>query len=366
MRILQISSASSFGGGERYVVDLSNSLAERGHDVYVAVRPQSPLTRFLQLPIGNIKTFPLRNALDAQSARALARLVKENNIEVVHAHMARDYSLAAYASRSKPGPKFLVTRHVLFPLNGIHRRTLAKANRLIAVSSAVARQLSSQRLVPDQKIALVPNGIEVDRFVHACKSFDRASFLHANNLPQDCLLVGSIGELRKLKRHDDLIKAARIVADKTPEAHFVIAGVDTSSEGANRKELLELVKHLNLEDRVHLLGWLDDAEKLLCALDVFVSASETESFGLSIVEAMASGTAVVATRTEGAQEVVEDGVTGVLVNIGDVEELAHVIVRLLEDMKLRQEMSVRSQAAAKMRFTLGRMVDEIEKVYLES
>jgi len=81
---------------------------------------------------------------------------------------------------------------------------------------------------------------------------------------------------------------------------------------------------------------------------------------------MASGTAVVATRTEGAQEVVEDGVTGVLVNIGDVEELAHVIVRLLEDMKLRQEMSVRSQAAAKMRFTLGRMVDEIEKVYLES
>jgi len=172
--------------------------------------------------------------------------------------------------------------------------------------------------------------------------------------------------LRKLKRHDDLIKAAMIVADKTPEAHFVIAGVDTSSEGANRKELLELVKHLNLEDRVHLLGWLDDAEKLLCALDVFVSASETESFGLSIVEAMASGTAVVATRTEGAQEVVEDGVTGVLVNIGDVEELAHVIVRLLEDMKLRQEMSVRSQAAAKMRFTLGRMVDEIEKVYLES
>jgi len=366
MRILQISSASSFGGGERYVVDLSNSLAARGHDVYVAVRPQSPLTRFLQLPTGNIKTFPLRNALDAQSARALARLVKEKNIEVVHAHMARDYSLAAYASRSKPRPKFFVTRHVLFPLNGIHRRTLAKANRLIAVSNAVARQLSSQRLVADQKIALVPNGIAVDRFVQACKSFDRPAFLLANNLPQHCLFVGSIGELRKLKRHADLIKAARIVADKVPEAHFVIAGVDTSPDGATRKELIQLVKHLKLEDRVHLLGWLDDAENLLCALDVFVSASETESFGLSIVEAMASGTAVVATRTDGAQEVVEDGITGVLVNIGNIEELADAIVRLLQDKKLRQDMSERSQAAAKMRFTLGRMVDEIEKVYLES
>ena len=363
MRILQISSASSFGGGERYVVDLSNSLAARGHDVYVAVRPQSPLTRFLQLPTGNIKTFPLRNALDAQSARALARLVKEKNIEVVHAHMARDYSLAAYASRSKPRPKFFVTRHVLFPLNGIHRRTLAKANRLIAVSNAVARQLSSQRLVPDQKIAIVPNGIEVDRFVHACKSFDRAAFLHANNLPQDCLLVGSIGELRKLKRHDDLIKAARIVADKVPEAHFVIAGVDTSTDGANRRELIELVKHLQLEDRVHLLGWLDDAEKLLCALDVFVSASETESFGLSIVEAMASGTAVVATRTEGAQEVIEDQVTGVLIDIGNVEGLAEAIVGLLKDPDRRRSISERSQAVAQIRFTLNRMVDDIEKIY---
>jgi glycosyltransferase involved in cell wall biosynthesis len=363
MRILQISSASSFGGGERYVVDLSNSLAKRGHDVYVALRPHSPLTRFLQLPSANIKTVPLRNALDAQSARALARIVKEKNIEIVHAHMARDYSLAAYASRSQPRPKFVVTRHVLFSLNGIHRRTLARANRVIAVSNAVARQLSSQRLVPDQKIALVPNGIDVDRFLRAGENFDRKALFRTWNVPEDCLLVGSIGELRKLKRHDDLIKAAKIVAGQVPDAHFVIAGVDTSPTGANRKELIELVKHLKLEDRVHFLGWLDDAEKLLCALDVFVSASETESFGLSIAEAMASGTAVVATRTEGAQEVVEDQVTGVLVDIGDVEGLANAIVELLKDSTLRQSMGERSQASAQRRFTLSRMVDAIEKVY---
>ena len=193
------------------------------------------------------------------------------------------------------------------------------------------------------------------------QEFRSRGFLHANNLPQDCLLVGSIGELRKLKRHDDLIKAARIVADKVPEAHFVIAGVDTSTDSANRRELIELIKHLQLEDRVHLLGWLDDAEKLLCALDVFVSASETESFGLSIVEAMASGTAVVATRTEGAQEVIEDQVTGVLIDIGNVEGLAEAIVGLLKDPDRRRSISERSQAVAQIRFTLNRMVDDIEK-----
>jgi glycosyltransferase involved in cell wall biosynthesis len=366
MRILQISSASSFGGGERYVVDLSNSLTERGHDVYVAVRPHSPLTKFLKLSANNIKTLPLRNALDPQSARGLARLVSEKRIDVVHAHMARDYSLAAYAARAKPKPKFIVTRHVLFPLSGFHRRTLSGANAIIAVSSAVARQVSSQRLVPDQKIALVPNGIDVERFVRACANFDRTSFLKSMDLPSSRLLVGSIGELRKLKRHDDLVKAARIVANKLPDAHFVIAGVDTSPSGENRKKLVDLVNQSKLEDRVHFLGWLDDAEKLLCALDVFVSASETESFGLSIAEAMASGTAVVATRTEGAQEVVDDQVTGLLVNIGNIEELANAIVRLLEDAELRRSMGEQSRAAAKKRFTLERMVNQIEKVYLES
>src|SRR6478672_4592493 len=228
MRILQISSASSFGGGERYLVDLSNALLERGHELFVALRPESPILKHLQVPSQNIKTLPLRNALDARSAQGLARLVKQNGIEVVHAHMARDYSLAAYAARSYPKPKFFVTRHVLFPLSRLHRRTLSRATKVIAVSRAVARQLNEQQIVPAEKIAIIPNGIDVDRFVNACDKFDRADLLKAKNLPGDCLLVASIGELRRLKRHDDLIRAAAIVQRRMDNAHFVIAGIDTS------------------------------------------------------------------------------------------------------------------------------------------
>ena len=179
MRILQISSASSFGGGERYLVDLANALQARGHEVWVALRPQSPIVRHLHLPRHNIEVLPLRNALDASSARGLARLVKQNAIEVVHAHMARDYSLASYATRSYPKPKFFVTRHVLFPLNRLHRRILSNANKVIAVSKAVAQQLAAERIVPNDKIAVVANGIDVDRFANACVGFDRNAFLMA-------------------------------------------------------------------------------------------------------------------------------------------------------------------------------------------
>jgi len=365
MRILQISSASSFGGGERYLVDLSNALVERGHEVFVALRPDSPLQNQLRVQSQNIKTLPLRNALDARSAQGLARLVKQNGIEVVHAHMARDYSLAAYAARSYPKPKFFVTRHVLFPLSRLHRRTLSTATKVIAVSRAVARQLKEQQIVPNEKIAVVPNGIDLDRFANACQSLDRVDLLKARDLPDDCLLVSSIGELRRLKRHDDLIKAAAIVQRSVDNVHFVIAGVDTSPSGENHKALLDLVNELNLSRRVHLLGWLDDAEQLLCATDVFVSASETESFGLSIAEAMASGTAVVATRTEGAQEVVTDQQSGLLVPIGDVEELARSVIELLTNTETRKRMAQQAAADARSRFSLTRMVDEIEKLYVE-
>jgi glycosyltransferase involved in cell wall biosynthesis len=346
LNILQISSASSFGGGERYVADLTNALTKRGHELYIAVRPNSPLPRHLRLPSERIVTLPLRNALDVQSARALDKFVRQQRIDIVHAHMARDYSLAAYAARRRE-TKFIVTRHVLFQLNRLHRHTLARATKVIAVSQAVARELRASGVANEQQIAVIPNGVDVERFNRA------------RTEPQDGLLVGSIGELRTLKRHDDFIRAAAQVASRFPNAQFVLAGT-----GAGREELEELVVDLALEDKFRFLGWVEEAEQLLSEMDVFVSASETESFGLAIVEAMAAETAVVATATEGACEVIENQQTGLLVPIGNVDQIAAAVMSLLEDRDKREAIARRARQAANDRFSLTRMVDEIERIYL--
>jgi glycosyltransferase involved in cell wall biosynthesis len=364
LKILQISSASSFGGGERYVADLTNALVARGHDVYVAVRPGSPLPRHLQLSPEKIFALPLRNALDVQSAHALDRFVRRREIEVVHAHMARDYSLASYAAQRNRDTKFIATRHVLFKLNRLHRHTLSRAVRVIAVSQAVAKELRAARILNDKQIAVIPNGIDVERFSKTCADFDRGQFLRSIQLPVDGHLVGSVGELRTLKRHDDFIRAAALIAEKFSETQFVLAGVDTSESGEVRKQLEKLVAELGLRDRFHFPGWMDEAEKLLCAMDVFVSASETESFGLAIVEAMAAGTAVVATATEGAREVIEDQKTGILVPIGDVKRIAESVISLLADPEKRSAIATQSIQSAATRFSLKRMVDEIEALYL--
>jgi glycosyltransferase involved in cell wall biosynthesis len=177
-------------------------------------------------------------------------------------------------------------------------------------------------------------------------------------MPAGTPLVGSIGELRTLKRHDDFIRAAALILKEFPETQFVLAGV-----GEAREQLEKLVTELGLTDCFHFLGWLDDADKLLCAMDVFVSASETESFGLAIVEAMAAETAVVATATEGAKEVIEDQKTGVLVPIGDVQRIAQSVLNLLRDPEKRRAIATQSAQSAAKKFSLTRMVDDIEKIY---
>lgn len=360
MRILQISSAASFAGGERHFVDLTNALAARGHELYAAVRPNSPLIPQLQIPPDNIKIVALRNAFDVVSAHQLESLVEQQRIDVVHAHMARDYSLAAYATRRNSTTKFVVTRHVLFPLNRFHKRTLAHASRVIAVSEATAKCLKSLALVPPEKIAVIRNGIDVQRFRQAR---GRTAYRATLGVPDDCKLIGTIGELRRLKRHDDFIKAAAIVARDNPSAYFVLAGSPTSSDAVERTSLEQLVDKLGLSERFRFLGWLDDSAALLGSLDVFVSASETESFGLVIAEAMASGAVVVATATEGAREIISEGETGLVVPIGAVDQMATAITALLTDDRRRREFAARGERRVAELFSLERMVDETEKLY---
>jgi len=367
LKILQISSAQSFGGGERHVADLANSLTIRGHEVYAVVRPSSPLLRKLhQLPQANIRTLPLRNALDVPSANELARLARQIGAEVIHAHMARDYPLAAFAARGKHPAKLILTRHVLFPLKRFQSRVFSRASRVIAVSEAVARQLKGQQLLQPERISVVRNGVDVERLNEARRTSNRAALSRGLEFPENCLLVGTVGDLNPLKGHDVFIQAAVNVVASYPQARFLIVGGDSTSGNKTLSALKELIARLSLSDRIRMLGEVEDVAPFLAAMDVFVSASQTESFGLAMVEALASSLPVVATNTKGAQEIIREAETGFLVPIGQSQALAESINRLLANADLRERMGHLAYQDASERFQLEQMVDAIEKIYEES
>lgn len=365
MRILHINSARTFGGGERHTADLANALHRRGHEVFAAASPHSPLVAELKrLPSENIFELPLRNALDVQSAIELARRVREKEIEIIHAHVARDYLLAVLASK-RSNAALVLTRHLERPLKSVHRWTLSRVARVIAVSKAVEHALIEQRIFPSEKIRHIPNGIDVGRFERGAQSFDVESLRRELGI-KGRLLVGIAGELREHKGQVDFIRAAHnIIARESSDVEFVIAGEDASPRKEYRAHLEKLAAELGIQSRLHFTGWLSDVATLLPALDVFVSSSHVEPFGLVMVEAMAAGVPVVATATGGAREIVEDGVTGKLVAVGDVESLAEAVSALLANESERRRMGERARARARASFSLERMVAETEALYRE-
>ena len=351
MRILQVCSVTTFGGGERHLADLSRALNDLGHEVYAASVPGSPLSDELSF-LPHERTLALNKRSYVTNVKSLVAYVRAHNIEIVHAHAARDYHLAALAVRLAPRGQLVLTRHALFPLRSINRALLRNVGCVIAVSEAVAESVRSSGVIKASKITVVHNGIDVDRFTRPA-------------VGDGPVLVGTVGHLAPIKGHDVFVRAAALVSAHHPEARFVVIGEDKSPEMTNRKSLESLISELGLTEIVSLPGWRDDMAAALSSLTLFVSAARSEPFGLAIVEAMAAGLPVVATASEGALEIIEDNVTGKLVPIDDPDALAHTINDLLDNPFERSRLAHNAHLAARDRYSLERMARDTERVYSE-
>ena len=348
---------TTFGGGERHLADLSHALVGRGHDVYAAMVPGSELSEELSF-LPEERTFALSRRNYLKNLIRLAQFVRAQGIEIVHAHAARDYHLAALVVKLASRGRLVLTRHTLFPLKGINKPLLSGARRVIAVSRAVAESLGQNGVIDSSKITVVHNGIDTERFGRS------VSVAGARNgyFP---MLVGTVGHLAPIKGHDVFVRAAALTTARRRGVRFVIIGEDKSPEMGHRKTLESLVAELGLSGSVTMPGWRDDVPAALASLTLFVSAARSEPFGLAIVEAMAAGLPVIATSSEGAREIIEDGVSGKLVAAGNHEALAHAIDHLLDDLNERERLGRNAFLAAQERFSLTRMVTDTEQVYRE-
>ena len=360
MRILHISSAKTFGGGERHFVDLTRELEARGHGVFVGVRPTNEWQDRLDfLPPERFLHVSIRNSFGMFSARRIAGFVKENKIELIHAHVARDYVAASVAARSVGNVKLILTRHVLFPMKSFHRFALRNVDAAIAVSTAVREQL--EKIFPPAKVHVIPNGIRVSAVDDGARAVLRREFRGLHSIPDKVPLVATIGELKVLKGQRDFVLAANEIVKSIPECRFLVAGLDHSIDKSFRRELKRLVRVFDMEENFVWLDWLDDTRPLLAAADIFVSPSHSESFGLAILDAMIAGCPVVATATGGAIELIPD--PKALVPIKDPLSLADAVCWYLEHAEDRDQLANMLRTTASERFSLARMVDATEALY---
>ncbi len=362
MRILQVSSARAFGGGERHLADLSRSLAERGHEVYAAIERGSPLREPLLagLAPANVFELSLNNLLDMRGAFKLGLFARANRIEIIHAHVARDYlPTFLVTTRRSHAPRLVATRHVLFPLGRVNRNVLSRASRVIAVSEAVARSLRAQGGFDHEKIRVVANGVDLRRFEDARAAFEREEL---GSEARRALRVGIVGELSEVKNQEDFVRAAALLAEEFgASVEFLVVGDEAARSGVYGERLESLISELRLTQGVRLIRSCEDVAPLIASLDVLVSASRSEAFGMVMVEAAACCVPVVATATEGAKEIIKDGETGLIVPIDDARALASAVAVLLRDEELRRALGARALEVARARFSLERMVTETKR-----
>lgn len=230
------------------------------------------------------------------------------------------------------------------------------AARAVFVSDPLRRFYLERGCNREERTAVIVNGIDTQRF----RPERDHSFRRELGFSGDHIVVGTIANLRAAKDYPVFLRAAALLAARSARYRFVAVGDD---RGPLLSELLVMRDAFGLKDKVIFTGFRDDAERILSSLDVFVITSKVEGFSLATVQAMAAGVPVVATRCGGPEAILEDGQTGLLVDVGAPVQIADAVERVSHRGRLRDQLVSRALCRAREDFSVESMVRQYEILY---
>ena len=300
----------------------------------------------------------------ARGTWQLVRLMRREQVALVHSNTGAVWTGALACRLTKRPHLWHIHEIVTHPT--VVRRSIAWmathfSDRVVAISQAVRTHLLQDHPKQGSRVVVICDGVETDRFQPAN---DGTRLRQDWGVGPDEVLIGQMGRVSTWKGQEDFIEAAQEVTGRNPQARFVIVGDVLLGEEGLREALHAQAAALG--DRVIWAGYQDDAPQVMAALDMLVLPSRLpEPFGMVLLEAMASGKPVVATRHGGPLEIVVDGETGVLVPPRDPQALAAAIARLVADPSLRQQMGEAGRALTEQVFSLERQVTQFQQLYDE-
>ncbi|MFA5891005.1 MAG: sugar transferase [Actinomycetota bacterium] len=383
VRVLFLDHVPRMSGAEQSLADLVAGLSEGPVEPVVVLPSDGPLAAALRARGVLVRMVPMSQRLLETSRATLTRhplvavarlfafvtaafrvwrIIREVRPRIVHTNTLKSHLIALLPAKAARVPIVWHLRDIL-PKGWLQYAFLACANladAIIVPSRAVAEPFRGRRRLL-RRVRLIPNGIRVRDFQDAAA--DR-SLREMMGVAASDPVVGIVGRIAPWKGQDVFLRAAAMVAQRHPRAHFAIAGAALFPEKDEpfEQHLFRLAAELGIEDRVTFLGW-QPAPEAMSAIDVFVHASaEPEPFGRAIVEAMAAGKPVIAAAGGAVQEIVPPA-AGFIVTPSRPDLLADAMDRLLSDRKLRRRMGEAGAAVAENFFPVERTVQSVAQVY---
>jgi N-acetyl-alpha-D-glucosaminyl L-malate synthase BshA len=360
----------TYGGSGAVATELGMELAKRGHEVhFISYAQPFRLPHFMEgvyFHEVEVARYPLFEypPYSLALAASMHEVAIRRELDLLHVHYAIPHATSALLAKQMLAGerelKIITTLHGTdITLVGqersfweITRYSIAQSDGITAVSEYLKHETVENFRVPAEAIEVIPNFVDPAHYDPERYPCVRDAFL-----AKDEKLIVHISNFRPVKRLRDVIRTFAGIVREVP-SRLVLIG-----DGPERSAAVEEARRLGVENRTVFLGKQDTVAELLGCADLFLLPSESESFGLAALEAMASGVPVVATRVGGLPEVVVDGVTGYLAPVGATEEMAHAAIRILRDPVRAKEMGRAAREIATERFGVDIVVPQYEAYY---
>jgi len=362
----------TYGGSGAVATELGLELSERGHEVHFISYAQpfrlSGFRERLFFHEVEMDQYPLFEHPPYSLALAVSihEVAEKYDLDLVHMHYAIPHATSAWIAaqmfEDRPAPRIVTTLHGTdITLVGQHpsfhsitRFSILRSDGLTAVSRYLRDETEANFGVPGSRIRVIPNFIDTERYQRGRDPDHRKSLA----APHEKILM-HVSNFRAVKRVEDVVRIFAGVRTRIP-SRLVMVG-----DGPERPRAMKQAEALGVEDNVLFLGKHASVEELLACADLFLLPSESESFGLAALEAMACGVPVVASSVGGIPEVVEDGESGYLFQVGNVPEMIDGALDILGSDERWAGMSRHSRWIAEERFAADRVVPEYEAYYSE-
>jgi glycosyltransferase involved in cell wall biosynthesis len=356
IKVLHIDTERGFRGGERQVCLLSHGLNKNSIESFIGCKSNSKLETYCKSNKLNHQSFSFKNEFDFVSAYKIFKFCKKNRITHIHIHTSHGILLSIFVKIVLPNISLYLSRRVDFP---IKKNLVSKfkyqtkhIKKVICISKKIKQNLLKIR--PKEELEVIYSGIDFDKYKNISFNNNLKSEL---NIDEKDIVIGTLAAFTYEKNYTDFVKIAKEIISQFPHCKFICCG-----DGIELPSIKSLVKKLNIERNFIFTGYINNIHDYINSFDLFLFTSTIEGLGSTLIDAQYHGKAIVAYKTGGIPEIVENNKNGFLHNIGEIENMAGSIVNLIKDKKLRDEFSDHAKHNA-LKFTHTEMIKKHIKLY---